>query len=130
MMTKEDWAYVKANVRQFSSVKLDCDGYLLDILETRVKNSIKVSFYVNGYLKGVWASGDCPERQKFFRRVEKCLWSAQRRKDSRRTLGAKLYKTLDMDKKYEYYTAFWPSIGAFISHLKKNCENITLIKPE
>jgi len=127
-MTKQEWIEAEKHLSQFTHLEFMCDEYALTIYEMRYKNRIVISFYVNGWFKGIWYD-ECEERSRFFRKIEKRIY-----KDKKvETAMKRLYK---MDKKefkptFSEYLCYWTSFKSFKSHLIKNNKEIKwLNKPE
>lgn len=130
-MTAEDWKYVEEKLKSFYNiVKLNCDGYKVDILLARVgqfKNEIRV--YVNGVVNGEWCIKECEESRRFLRKISRSVYS-QKQKDRYKKMSKKMQKHIgvDIDRKYSYYLPSWTSFNSLKSQLIKENSSIVLIK--
>ena len=129
-MSNEDWEYVKNQINHYLGIQLKCDEHLLTLRITRISElKLAIVFYVNGKFKGEWLMNDCEERKRFFRPVNKSVYTAKQKKGFKK-LGKRYLKqnNFDPDKKITYYQFYWTNFNSLKQHLIKNNTNIKLVK--
>lgn len=131
-MTKEDWEKVKNAWETPFAIKLQVDGFKVDIYMEHYKMKMHRVVYVDGYFKFEWCNkqkdGEYPEEGKrFFPTTKRRLYSTKEVKEYQKIFGkraAKIYQ----EKRVEYKKPHWSSFNAFKKHLITNNENIELIE--
>lgn len=125
--TAEDWKRIRETITIYRPVHLLVDGYKITIKKVFISET-KASYiiFVNGIFKGEWGLKDCEERRRFFFRYERYVnRPAQRRyliQMEKKSKG--LFKPVDVNKKNEYFTPFFPSFKALQKHLIANNNSI------
>jgi hypothetical protein len=130
VITKERWAEIEKDLRNLlarARFKLGED----EITATRrlVKEGrYEIVVYFNGEIKGAWSPDPedknyQPLIEKFWRKRSRSLYSSAEKAKAIKGLGKrraeKFIREYGLDKKYVFYTPFWPKAKALINHLKK-----------
>ena len=122
-VTPSDWASMERDLSgTFGTVKLRCDGYLIDIERTLVdRNRLGLIVYVNGHLRGEWLLKDCEERRRFLRKTLRRVFRAADVERICKGLGkrdrAACVERLGLERKSEAYALHWGSFDALRRHL-------------
>ncbi|MEJ1358311.1 MAG: hypothetical protein RPU42_14490 [Candidatus Sedimenticola sp. (ex Thyasira tokunagai)] len=135
--TKEQWAGIAKQLNcQCDTVFLRCDGYLVHACLDRVKMSLKIVVYVNGWLKGEWCKTVTDptalpeESRRFWFHTKRHLWTTKQLKSWEKIIGKRECR------KRGYYTPrifplpHWNSANSFIRHIKKHNESIEILNHE
>ncbi|MEJ1384854.1 MAG: hypothetical protein RPV21_10845 [Candidatus Sedimenticola sp. (ex Thyasira tokunagai)] len=135
--TKEQWAGIAQQLdHQYNAVYLRCDGYLIQACLERIKKSLKIGIYVNGWLKGCWIevvtdAAELPEEsRRFWFHSKRQPMKAKELKAWEKLIGKRECR------KRGYYTPriipypYWNSANSFIRHLKKHNESIEILDHE
>lgn len=114
----------------YNIAKLNCDGYIIDILLARVgqfKNEIRI--YINGVMKGEWCTKECEESRRFLRKISRSVYS-QKQKQRYKKMPKKMQKQIgvDIDKKVSCYVPTWTSFTSLKKQLIKENKSIELVK--
>ena len=121
----------------WGSVKLECDGYTVDLQVYRVKNSMtyRVMTYVNGEFRWEWVipKADTPLRPetKFLRKsVTKNISPAKRLKLEKVYGKRFIAKDPFCNGSTTSYMPDWPTGRAVLSHFMKVCDSIKVVKAD
>jgi hypothetical protein len=84
-MSPQEWEEAEQRCTLFSSAKLLCDGYVINLKEERLGYRVVVAIYVNGEIRGEWLcdSVDSVEK-KFYPRKKKYIHSEAIRGDHKK----------------------------------------------
>ncbi len=129
-LSKEQKEFILEQLNsQFKTVHLICDGYDIALKMERFKMKLVIGIYVNGSVKGVWATKpeDHPE-SKFLASHHKSYYSAKRKAEIIKVFGKReANKRYDLDKKFEYKLPYFNTARAALNHLIKVSDSIELL---
>jgi hypothetical protein len=127
IQTAEDWKRIRDTITIYRPVNLLVDGYKITVKKVFVSETKAAYFiFVNGEFRGKWGLEDCEERRRFFYRYERYVNRPAYRRQlilmEKKSKG--LFKPVDVNKKNEYFTPFFPNFRALQKHLGKYNEKI------
>ncbi len=133
-MTKEEWDKVQVCLTRLNSiVVLNVDGYKVTLMLERasvMKNHIVV--YIDDKIKGNWLVEDCEERNRFFCKRTKNVYTISKLTQGKRVSKKKMMflkeRVNDPKNKIETYYPWWTNSNSLKKHLIKNNTNIELIE--
>ncbi|HNV71192.1 MAG TPA: hypothetical protein PKO06_15925 [Candidatus Ozemobacteraceae bacterium] len=114
----------------YGHIRLNADGYKLDLIRTFTKNRLVIAVYVNGSIKGVHAQylkpteTPCEEARRFFQPVRKRLYKPAEMKLLKKC--GDLAKKMIAENERIFYRPWWSDVKPLIRHLKKTCKSVTL----
>ena len=130
-MSKADWDGVARLLANGLIARLDCDGYLLQLVSFPSSTNPlhrKILPCVNGVFKGEWLLNDCEERRRFFPQCKARVWKKGAFvKISKRFLRQ---QGIDPEETKTYYMPSWNSVNSMKRHLIKNNQNISRVPDE
>ena len=123
IQTADDWEKIRETISIYRPVNLVVDGYKITVKQVFISETVTAYIiFVNGIFKGEWGLEDCEERRRFFYRFEKYVNRPATRRQlklmEKKSKG--LFKPVDVDKKMEYFTPFFPSFKVLQKHLAVN----------
>ncbi len=127
IQTADDWKRIRETITIYHPVHLLVDGYKITVEMVFISETKAAYFiFVNGIYKGEWGLKDCEERRRFFYRYEKYINRPALRRQLRlmEKKSKGLFKPVDMNKKKEYFTPFFPSFKVLQKHLAENNKKI------
>ncbi|MBP6114533.1 MAG: hypothetical protein KA474_07445 [Acinetobacter sp.] len=88
-----------------------------------------IAIYVNGSVKGVWATKpEEHQESKFLASHQKSYYSAKEKAERIKVFGKReANKRFDLDKKFEYKLPFFTTPQAALNHLIKVSDSIELL---
>jgi hypothetical protein len=111
------------------TVNLLIDGYNVTYQSAWDKNRLVLQFFVDGRWKGEYSNPDSVIGQKFGRPKKAKLSKKQREQYLivfGKRKGEKAIQKVE-DRLQTYYFPYWTNSKSLIRHLKKTCEEITLM---
>ncbi|ACL72738.1 conserved hypothetical protein [Thioalkalivibrio sulfidiphilus HL-EbGr7] len=129
--TAAQWQEIEERVMTlFSSVHLDCDGYLVRLMLQRVgKLRLGITVYVDGKFDLKWLGwvGDelSEEGRRFYQERTRSVYRGKRKKLARRALGKKA-----AEETVSHRHPYWESPQSLRRHLVANNEVIRLLSDE
>lgn len=136
-ISKEQWAVIEHELfGLFGAVRLKADGYDV-VLKVEPWKTLRhaVIVYVNGWLKGEWIKGGCPEAEKFYQEQRRWLWPAKKREEAKQKLKQRRLDPFLREwyqRVAEQYSSIWSpawtSPKSLCRNLRKTCSDIELIE--
>lgn len=136
-LTKEQWKQIEQQLSgPFGRVELKADGYAL-ALKVEGAGPLKqcIMVYVNGWVRGEWVKGGCPEADKFCRIKRSHVWSAKHRARAEQELKKRRLDACLRDH-YERvagsvvtaWLPYWTSPASLARHLRKTCADVEIVE--
>lgn len=118
--------------RQFHTVYLRCDGYLVSAHLVRTsKNRLSICVYVNNYIKGKWIGREPTEEgRRFYRASVRSVSKPKFIKAMEKIQGKRKCKKDGTYDKWTFYTPYWNRPRPFIRHLMKHNQSIEVLDYE
>ncbi len=129
-LTPEQWKRIEDALGfAYGSAELEVDGYRLLLRVAHVGPlKLKITPFVNGWMRGEWLGKECEERRRFFRPVVLRLFSHADKAKWIKACGKKrAYEMFELDKTRTYWFFAWPSFGPLKRHLVKHNASIRLV---
>lgn len=133
-MQQQDWDDLKAQMAcPWGHMKLKCDQFEVTLAQETDSKSRKwmTSIYVGGVLDGKWCQAENgeplhEEARRFFRKVERRVYSAKRVEEYRKLFGKREANKLTAER-YVYFLPHWSSFNSLKRHLLANNQAIERI---
>jgi len=129
-MTEQEWKTIEGKLQgAYGMVKIQADDHVITLAVERLKGlQYCIMVYIDGWIKGEYLNKDSALGLKYYRKVERYLYTKKKRDDAAKF--RKKFKDKDFlshaDDKYTYLVLWFLSFKSVKKQLLENCKQNSL----